>query len=328
MNSISDVLFVCHPDWDFAQRYSATTVTLGFLNGFRQLGISARATRRGSILSDLEMVDKPLIILAYDDFEYLSRDELLAIRRLPHIIWVNVWFEGMAEAAQRGESLDPTFPTDIAMKVLNSGAAFLFCNSPESFFSFYENWIRTGQRLVSIPLACDIEVYHPHPDDTRYNDIEVAYVSGYRNFRERTYQQFLYPYESQLATWGFCEWPRAYHGFLPNEDEAILYQNAKVMPSIHEPFMRQIGALFERPFKIMGCGGLTVIDTSPAAKELFAPDEVLMPNTPEEFHEMMRLALTDEIFNQGWRKREIKAVLARHTYHHRAETILRELEKE
>lgn len=326
MNRFTDVFYACHPSWDFSQRFAATTIATGFLNGFRQLGIRAHITRYGNILNDLETADRPLLILSYDEYSYLQNDVLAAIRDIPHIIWVNVWFDGMAEMAREGDSPDPTIPQDMVQKVLDSGAVFLFCNSPESFFSFYEGWLRSGQRLISVPLACDTEMYYPHPDNTQYSDIDVAYVSGYYNFRESAYQQFLYPYESQLATFGYREWPKAYRGYLPNEDEAILYQNAKVMPSIHEPFMWKTGALFERPFKIMGSGGLTIIDTRPAAKELFA-DEVLAASTVEEFHELMHLALTDETFNQEWRRREMKAVLARHTYRHRAETILRAFEK-
>ena len=57
-------------------------------------------------------------------------------------------------------------------------------------------------------------------------------------------------------------------------------------------------------------------------RELFAEDELLVPESMDEYHDMIQRALTDDEFGQGYRERGRQAVLARHTYVHRAQTIL------
>jgi spore maturation protein CgeB len=85
------------------------------------------------------------------------------------------------------------------------------------------------------------------------------------------------------------------------------------------------GDTVERPFKILGSGGLTVFDPVPAYKCLFEPDEALIPESEAEYHEMMYLALCGPATNAHYRERGREAVLARHCYHHRAQKIVEEL---
>jgi spore maturation protein CgeB len=102
-----------------------------------------------------------------------------------------------------------------------------------------------------------------------------------------------------------------------------MYRHAKVVPSIGEPYAWEIGSFYERPFKVLGSGGLTITDTQPSYRELFTEDELLVPHTVQEYHDLMNIALVDEDWNRRWRERGIKAVLSRHTYRHRAEEIVR-----
>jgi spore maturation protein CgeB len=124
------------------------------------------------------------------------------------------------------------------------------------------------------------------------------------------------------VVYGYNEWPRNFAGYLPNDKEAKTYQSAKVVPAIGEPFAWATGTFYERPFKVLGSGGLTITDTSPAYRELFDADELLVPETLSEYYDMMHMALTDVKWNQRWRRKGRRAVLKKHTYRHRAQKIL------
>jgi spore maturation protein CgeB len=78
------------------------------------------------------------------------------------------------------------------------------------------------------------------------------------------------------------------------------------------------GQINERVFKVLGAGGCPVVDAVPAYRELYAQDELLMAETPEHFHKLVRLLLSDKGMNELYRLRGRKATLERHTYIHRA----------
>ncbi len=125
--------------------------------------------------------------------------------------------------------------------------------------------------------------------------------------------------------WGYSEWPRNYQGVLAESDECGLYETAIVCPTISEPQFVVTGDTVERPFKILGSGGLTVFDPLPAYRCLFEPWEALIPEDEAEYRELMDLALNNPAVNALYRKRGREAVLSRHCYHHRAQKILEEL---
>lgn len=83
------------------------------------------------------------------------------------------------------------------------------------------------------------------------------------------------------------------------------------------------GDIVERSFKVLGSGGLAVTDVVPSYHELFEPDELLVPGSVQEYHDMVKRALTDDDFNQAYRRKGYDATVKRHTYAHRAMKILK-----
>ena len=83
-----------------------------------------------------------------------------------------------------------------------------------------------------------------------------------------------------------------------------------------------MGDIVERAFKVMGSGGLAITNVVPFYHELFEPDELLVPENLDEYHDMVQRALTDDDFNRRCRKKGYRAIQERHTYAHRARTIL------
>jgi len=61
-------------------------------------------------------------------------------------------------------------------------------------------------------------------------------VGGYRAYKNIQYDKYLKPYEDVLTVYGYNRWPyKGYGGLLPEDDEKVLYQNARVCPSLSEP---------------------------------------------------------------------------------------------
>lgn len=315
-------VFVTHPEWAFEQLHAGMTVCLGYCNGFEQLGIRAERVTEPDLDAKLCELDNPIVFLGYDNYARLSNAALWHLREVPHFVWVNVWFDGMKEFALKHGHLDPTLHQPTLNKILNSNAAFVFTAATEPYWYFWENWQKHGMRLESLPEACDTARYYTEEESAKNKATEVVFVGGYREYKEPVYAEYLWPYESQLEVYGYNEWPRCYEGYAGNDNERFLYRAAKVVPAIGEPFASLIGTFYERPFKVAGSGGLAITDVAPAYRELFDDDEFLMPRTTDEYHEMMRKALSDDDWNLQWREREHKAVLAKHTYRHRAQKIL------
>jgi hypothetical protein len=242
-------------------------------------------------------------------------------------VWVDPWFDGQAVL-----TLANSFPRlpDLrrtAQTILH-GNPLLFTISPESSFGYYHRWTDAGGRLVSLPLACDTSVYRPDiTDHGAFDDVEIAFVGGYWPYKARQLDPYLRPHQDRLRVYGYSRWPYAgYGGRLPTELEPLLYQQARVAPSINEPYVSALGIeLNERVFKVLGCRGLSVTDATPAYRAWFTEEELLVPSSVEEFHAMIELVLGDRPVNERFRGKGYAAVLARHTYAHRARAALAHL---
>jgi len=294
---------------------------MGYVHGFEQLGVPARCIKEPDLERAIDEEDDPVLYLGYDNYNRLTDSALRKIRDLPHCIGVPMWCDGIKKRLAKYNLLGDLSPVMIR-KILDSNARFLLTTTPEKYYEFWEGWVKAGMRLESFPEACDTTLFYPPHRRRKFTDVDVAFVGGYRDYKEPIYAQFLWPYEDRLSLFGYSGWPKCNRGYLPNEDEALLYRDAKVVPAIGEPFQWEMGTFYERPFKVLGSGGLTITDTSPPYRELFTDKELLVPETLSQYCEMMHLALTDESFNKKWRRRGRKAVLARHTYKHRAQKFL------
>ena len=310
------------PSWDFNRSHAGTCIIGGYMRGFEQIGIPACAIVDTETEHELPKERNPFILLGYDTFNRLSEAGRKTVSNYPHFIWVNVWSDGIEQVAEECNHPDPRLPDWQYKHILDSGAEFLFCNSPEAYFGYYEKWVRNGQKLVSLFEACDTDRYYPESENAEFSDVEMALVNGYFSRKDSRYQQYLWPYENKLKIWGYNEWPKCYQGYLPIGDERVLYQNARVCPAIGEAFAERIGAFYERPFKVLGSGGLVISGVLPGYREVFNDDELLMPRTINDFHDLVMLALYDDDFNQHYREMGREAILRKHTYAHRARQIL------
>jgi len=293
---------------------------LGPFYGFEALGLHPQLIRHSDIV--MTEVENPVYLLTWDDYNHLSSEALGVIKYQPHVVMVNPWFGGMESLPTQYGS--PALATSTNTKVIENEPTFVWGQDPEACFAFYEKWTQAGCKVVSLPPACDTARHYPSAKQGFA--VEVGFVGSYRpSYKEQQYKDYLWPYEDKLKIWNHTPWPRCYQGKIANDDLKVLYQNARVCPTLSGPCLPTLWALPERPFAILGSGGLTVLDCVSTFKHLFSPDEVLMPSTLNEYHQMMNAALHDEDFNQRYRASGYKAVMERHTYTHRMKKLLEEL---
>lgn len=300
-----------------------STIRLGFCHGFAGIGIRYQLVSVFDIEQALPRLKRPIVFLSVYDYLDLSKSARKILRNYTVCVWVHADCKAMKEAYKPYGITPKRIPPIVYKRVLESEPNFIFAMAPPSSLEFYSDWHNLGVHLEAIPYACDISCYFTDFDNTKYNDIKMAFVGGYWDRKALQFNKYLKPYEDVLTVFGYNPWPyTGYKGLLPIGEERVLYQNACVCPAISEPHAETIGDMVERPFKIMGSGGLVVTDVIPSYRELFKEDELLIPRDLKEYHDMVHQALVDKDFNQRYREKGYKAIQERHTYAHRAEKIL------
>ncbi|HLA82765.1 MAG TPA: glycosyltransferase [Thermoleophilia bacterium] len=299
------------------------TICMGLCRGFAEVDTKYRLVDAFDLARCLREDSVQLVALSGYDYAHLEREARHLLRKVPHFVWVNPWFPNLESVYEPLRLPDPRFPGRIVRRILDSEPAFVYAPVPPSCLCYYESWAAHGMSVRSLPLACDTARYYRSPSDTRFSDVQVAFVGGYRGYKSRQFEKYLRPYEDQLVVYGYDRWPyHGYRGLLGEDDERVLYQNARLCPALSEPHAELMGDIVERAFKIMGSGGLAIVDVTPAYRELFTDAELMMPRSLPEYHELVSATLTDEIDVADLRRRGYEAVIARHTYAHRARQVL------
>lgn len=310
------------PGFDIDRLCAASPIRLGYLRAFARIGFPSILLSASDVERVLPTLYQPFILLSSYDYMYMTDAGRATLRNYPHCVWVDLGADVLQATYDPFGIVRPRPDERIAGYVLESEPRFVWASVTPSGLEYDTFWQQSGLRLVALPLACDPERYHPEPMNLKYCATKAAYVGGYWPAKAIQFDKYLRPYEDVLTVFGYNAWPyRGYRGQLPIDDERALYQNARVCPLITEP-ITFMGHISERPFKVLGSGGLAVTEVATVYRELFAEDELLVPESMDEYHDMIQRALTDDEFGQGYRERGRQAVLARHTYVHRAKTIL------
>jgi hypothetical protein len=314
-------IIVVYDGFDMSLSNAYQTTRYGYYHGFEQVGVQPSFVQHKDIASLPS--DNYIFWLTCDDYNYLNNRALNIIRESRHFVQVNCWFDGMKILHLQYKAPSPDVSEKALRGITYTEPSFVWGTVPESYLWAYQGWAERGFKVVSLPWACDTARYYPVLGRPPFINVEVAFVGGYRPYKESQYQDYLYPFDYQV--WGYSEWPDKYNGVLPYDAERLLYHNARVSPTISEPQFTITGDTVERPFKVMGSGGLTVFDCVPAYRELFTSGESLIPDSVEMYQHMVRIMLEDDDLNHHYREVGYKAIMERHTYKHRCEKVLREL---
>ena len=322
-DSIHTLVMVVRHGFDAGVPRACSTIRLGYCKAFAALGIKYRLVSSFDLERSLRSIESPIVFLTvYDYFDFGGRTRR-ALRRYPHFVWASGDREIMQEVYSRFNAVADVVSDKIYELVAQSEPSFVWVPAPEGALDAYSNWRKTGLTLRSLPLACDTDRYFPDDDHGKFSDVLFGTVGGYWANKAIQLDRFLRPHEDSLVVFGNRVWPyKGYRGAISEDDERVLYSNARVCAAINEPHAEVTGDIVERVYKVLGCGGVAVTDTARWHRELFSPDELLMPSTVDEFHDMVNAAMTDGALNQRYRSRGREAVLQRHTYQHRARAIL------
>jgi hypothetical protein len=316
---------VCGPGFDQAIPTAGTTCRLGWCSAFEELGIPYVLLSVKDVARRLPEIPSPICWISGADYPHLDASGLAVLRRFPHFVWVDTWFEGEEAFRAKHELPRNTLTDAVRSKIVSSAPAFLFTISPERSFEFYRGWTNAGARLVSLPLACDSHRYQPDPPfRADFASIDLAFVGGYWPYKARQFDRYLRPIQERLTVFGYSSWPYAgYGGLLPMEQETSLYKQARISPSINEPHVELMGVdLNERVFKVLGSGGVSVTDAVAAYRDWFTEDELLVPRSVAEFHQFVELLENEPDVRQDFALRGARAIQDRHTYVHRARSVL------
>jgi len=311
---------VCGPGFDQRVPHAATTMRLGWCRGFEALGVPWRLVDSRALAAALDLLDDPMVWISCADHATLDRAGRAALARCRHAVLVDPAFDA-ADAWYARHGLPPLGMDESAVaRVLGTGPRFVFTIAAPSGFGYYEQWLRTGVALRSLPLACDEALYDGGVAAAAGSGVDMAFVGGYWAYKARQFDHYLAPYAAHLTVYGWAAWPYGrYGGLLPAAQEPLLYRTARLSPVINEPHVPLMGIdVNERVFKVLGAGGLALTDATPAYREWFAPDELLVPASVAEYHALAAAAWAGELDTDGLRRRGRAAVLARHTYRHRA----------
>ena len=85
------------------------------------------------------------------------------------------------------------------------------------------------------------------------------------------------------------------------------------------------GQINERVFKVLGSGGMPIVDNIPQYRQLFSEDELVISSDPDDFLEKVNFFLSNPDARKKYIQSGRKAVFSRHTYIHRAKFFLKNL---
>jgi hypothetical protein len=315
---------VCGGAFDQSVPNAATMCRMGWCHGFEALGIPYLLANAYDLERVLAEVPNPICWITESDYHYLDASGLQALSRQPHAVLVDTWFDGETAYYRSSGFPNVSSPDWHRARLLSTEPRFLFTISPASRLDYYYGWSRTGMSVNSIPLACDLALYGDPILSGQFVDVEMGFVGGFWPYKARQFDVYLKPHARRMTVFGYSAWPYGqYGGQLSLEHEPELYAQAKVSPVINEPHVCAMGVdINERVFKVLGAGGLAITDACAGYRDWFSADELLVPESPDEFHELIAAALREDPALSGLRERGRQAVLARHTYRHRAESFL------
>jgi GT2 family glycosyltransferase/spore maturation protein CgeB len=183
---------------------------------------------------------------------------------------------------------------------------------------------RTSTEVAALLQATDPRRFRPRPSVARYEH-PVAFVGNSR-FARRPVVEHALAAGLRPAVYG-ANWERflpadtvrAVH--IPNDELPHLYSSVSVLLNDHWEGMRVCGMASNRLFDALACGTVVVSDELPGVEELF-DGGVLTYKGPRDLRRTVEALLGDDDERRRRAERGRAAVLASHTFGHRAEQLL------
>jgi spore maturation protein CgeB len=181
--------------------------------------------------------------------------------------------------------------------------------------------------VVALPQATDPEQFYPEPGGPAH---ELLFVGNSRRVRRQILDDLL-PTDRDLAVYG-SGWtpdlldPSHLRGpQVPNNELRRWYAGAAIVLNDHWPDMREHGFLSNRLYDALAAGAFVISDDVPGIAEAF--DGAVVTYTDRAgLHDAVEHYLAHPAERRALAERGRAAVLARHAFAHRADTLLAALE--
>jgi len=202
----------------------------------------------------------------------------------------------------------------------------------------------TGQKFYTILLAANKKKYFPDYSEKYKSDI--AYVGNNLPDKRKFFQKHLFPLRKKYDLkiygndWNFDSKIKGYaqkagqyfnidflKGIrdvaLPEEDEKKVYSSSTISLNIHEEHQRRLGCDFnERTFKIIASGGFEICDNVRSLRKYFTEKELVIGENTKDWFDKIDYYIKNPEKRLPIIKAGKKKVLAKHTYHNRAEQFI------
>ena len=182
---------------------------------------------------------------------------------------------------------------------------------------------RAAVPVVPLHQAVDPERFRPDPSGPAH---ELLFVANSRRVRRKIVDD-LAGTHYDLAVYGH-DWTsdlidtRHVRGdHIPNSELARYYSSAAIVLNDHWPDMREFGLISNRIYDALACGAFVVSDHVDGIEGEF-DGSVATYETPEELPELLDRYLREPEERRRMAERGRRAVLERHTFAHRVDTIL------
>lgn len=184
---------------------------------------------------------------------------------------------------------------------------------------------RCGSGLVC-QFATDPDLFFPQPPESRFEH-NACFVGNNIRDPETTQRYLLCAAESGLVIYGnpaSWEHPNC-AGKISLENERLLYSSAKICLNAHVTEHLEYGAFNFRLFNIMACAGFIISDRAPYLEREFS-DCMVFTDGDQHLLRMIEYFCANQDETYAFRRKGREKVLARHTFHHRMQTLLAWLE--
>ena len=329
-------------------------VEWGYINGFRSAGMEV-AIWDGSDADELKTIladFKPDLFVGYlrrgqdrANSEWMSAphiEHLLRYRK-EHGLWVAMhanpdvrvlmqhlelsFIDGDVSLAGDFYTQKPP-PTPVEAELVGKGFIDIILHNFSQMVSStcFEYWRTNGIHVLEEPLAADTQIYRPapFPKKKRY---DISFVGGWWPFKGQQLDLYVEPlyqnYGNRLHIFG-RGWTRYSKGHISDEDYMRTVWESKINLIFHEPSQVQGVPIHvnERIFKLGAMGAFAICDNNPSVYEYFDKDEITVARTPEEMVDLCRYYLRRPLARWKKARKLRRAILDRHTYHHRAKKLL------
>jgi len=185
---------------------------------------------------------------------------------------------------------------------------------------------RVRPRVVALHQATDPERFHPDPTGPAH---ELLFVGSSRKVRRRILAD-LAGTSRDVAVYGGGWTPelldphRLRGEWIPNDQLRRYYSSAGIVLCDHYDDMRDEGFISNRAYDALACGAFVISDRVPAIEEEFDGGLVTYGDA-DELERLVDRYLDDPDERRQLAERGRAAVLARHTFAHRVDTIIAEV---